>query len=211
MLRVLIADDHHATRRGVRSVVEDHPGWEVCGEASDGQGALALALRERPDVLVLDIQMPTTDGVMVTRRLRDEAPSVSVLLFTMKDDDDTIHLGLEAGARGYVLKSEGAMYLELAISALSARRTYFGPAVTDLLLESAHNDLRGPRAASFTKRELQVAELVADGKSNKDIARLLQRSVKTIESHRTAAMRKAGARNAGELVRFAIKHHLIHA
>lgn len=210
-VRVLIADDHPVVRRGVRRLVEGHLGWEVCGEAADGQDALELARSRLPDVVVLDLEMPTLDGLGVARRLRDMAPSANVLLFTQHDDDETIHDALAAGVRGYVLKAEGAGHLEAAISALGTRRTYFGPTVTELLLGTAVNDLHGPRADSFTRREVEVTRLIADGRSNKEIARILQRSVKTVESHRTAAMRKSRARNSGELVRFAIKHHMLRA
>jgi DNA-binding NarL/FixJ family response regulator len=151
------------------------------------------------------------NGLGVTRRLHQELPSVSVLLYTMHDEDDTISGGLAAGARGYVLKSDSAANLEAAISSLGARRTYFSSAVSEFLLDAAMNDRKRSRLESFTMRELEVAQLIAEGQSNKQIARQLDRSVKTIESHRAAAMRKAGARSAAEFVRFAIKQNLIQA
>ena len=211
MLRVLIADDHELIRRGVRDVVESHPGWEVCGEASDGQEALELACKELPDVVVLDVSLPTMNGLGVTRRLRQELPNIAVLLYTMHDEDDTISGGLAAGARGYLLKTDSAKNLEAAISALGARRPYFSATVSEFLLDAAVNDRKRSRLESFTMRELEVAQLIAEGNSNKQIARRLARSIKTVESHRAAAMRKAGVRSAAEFVRFAIKQNLIQA
>lgn len=209
MLRILIADDHEIVRKGVRDVIEAHPGWEVCGEAADGQAALELALRERPDVAVLDVALPLLNGVALTRRLKQECPATNVLLFTMHDDDETVSGGLAAGARGYVLKTDSERYLEAAISALGANRPYFSSFVSELLLDAAINDRKRSRLESFTIRELEVAQLIAEGNSNKQIARRLEISIKTVESHRSAAMRKAGARTAAEFVRFAIKHNLI--
>ena len=209
MLRILIADDHEIVRKGVRDVIEAHSGWEVCGEASDGQQAMEIALREKPDVAVLDISLPILNGVAVTRRLRQECPGVKVLLFTMHDDDETVSGGLSAGARGYILKTDSERHLEAAISALGANKPYFSSFVSELLLGAAVNDRKRSRLDSFTVRELEVAQLVAEGHANKQIAHRLNISIKTVESHRSSAMRKAGVRTAAELVRFAIKHHLI--
>ena len=211
MLRVMIADDHELIRRGVSDVVESHPGWEVCGEASDGKQALDLALSERPDVVILDISLPTMNGLGITRRLRQDLPNTSVLLYTMHDEEDTISGGLAAGARGYVLKTDSAHNLEAAISSLGARRPYFSSTISEFLLDAAVNDRKKSRLESFTLRELEVAQLIAEGNSNKQIARKLARSIKTVESHRASAMRKAGARSAAEFVRFAIKQNLIEA
>ncbi len=211
MLRVLIADDHEIVRRGIRDIIESHPGWEVCGEAADGQSALDLAVSQRPDVAVLDISLPVLNGIIVTRRLRQESPRTNVLLFTMHDDDETVSGGLAAGARGYLLKSDSEDHLEAAISALGANRPYFSSFVSELLLEAAISERKRSRLESFTMREIEVAQLIAEGNSNKQIARLLKISVKTVESHRAAAMRKADVRTAAEFVRFAIKHNLIRA
>src|SRR5215469_8373135 len=209
MLRILVADDHEIVRKGVREVVESRPGWQVCAEASDGQQALDLALREKPDIAVLDVALPLLNGVAVTRRLRKECPQTRVLLFTMHDDDETISNGLAAGARGFVLKSDSESHLEAAISALGANRPYFSSPVSELLLDAALNERKRSRLESFTTRELEVAQLIAEGNNNKQVARLLNISIKTVESHRAAAMRKAGVRTAAEFVRFAIKHNLI--
>jgi DNA-binding NarL/FixJ family response regulator len=209
MLRILVADDHEIVRKGVRNVIESHPGWEVCAEAADGQQALELALRERPDIAILDVSLPIHNGVALTRRLHKECPGTRILLFTMHDDDETVTTALAAGARGYLLKSDSESHLEAAISALGANRPYFSASVSELLLDAAVNERRRSRLESFTTRELEVAQLIAEGNNNKQIARRLNVSIKTVESHRAAAMRKAGVRTAAEFVRFAIKHNLI--
>jgi DNA-binding NarL/FixJ family response regulator len=209
MIRILIADDHEIVRNGVRDVIDGHPGWEVCAEAGDGQQALELALREKPDIAVLDVSLPSLNGIALARRLRKESPKTRVLLFTMHDDDETVSSGLGAGVRGYVLKSDSGSNLEAAISALVANRLYFSWQVSELLLDTAMNDRKRSRLESFTIRELEVAQLIAEGNGNKQIARMLNISIKTVESHRAAAMRKAGSRTAAEFVRFAIKHNLI--
>ena len=209
MLRILIADDHEIVRKGVRDVIESHPGWEVCAEASDGQQTLELALQHKPDIAILDVSLPILNGLALTRRLQKECAKTRVLLFTMHDDDETVNGGLAAGARGYVLKSDSESNLEAAISALKANRLYFSSPVSELLLDAALNERKQSRLECFTIRELEVAQLIAEGNSNKQIARLLDISIKTVESHRAAAMRKANVRSAAEFVRFAIKHHLI--
>jgi DNA-binding NarL/FixJ family response regulator len=209
MLRILIADDHEIVRKGVRELVNTHAGWTVCAEATDGQAALEAALQEKPDIAILDVSLPTLNGIAIARRLQKECPTTRVLLFTMHDDDETISNGLAAGARGYLLKSDSEEHLEAAISALAANRPYFSSPVSELLLGAALNERKRSRLESFTVRELEVAQLIAEGNSNKQIARHLSVGVKTIESHRAAVLRKANVRTAAEFVRFAIKHNLI--
>src|SRR6185312_2136695 len=190
MLQILIADDHEIVRRGVRGIIESQPGWEVVCEASDGHEVLDLAQRFRPNIAILDVSLPGLNGIAVTRQLRHACPDTEVLLFTMHDDDETVSGGLAAGARGYVLKNDGDKSLVSAIQALGAHRPYFSSVVSALLLDAAVNDRRKSRLESFTVRELEVAQLIAEGESNKRIARTLGISIKTVESHRAAAMRK---------------------
>jgi DNA-binding NarL/FixJ family response regulator len=211
MLQILIADDHEIVRRGVRGIIEAHPGWEVCCEAADGDAVLDLVLRHHPNIAILDVSLPGLNGIAVTRQLRQSCPETQVLLFTMHDDDETVSGGLAAGARGYILKNDGDEQLVSAIAALSAHRPYFSAVVSELLLDAAMHDRKKSRLESFTVRELEVAQLIAEGESNKRIARKLGISIKTVESHRAAAMRKAGVRTAAEFVRFAIRHNLIQA
>jgi len=209
VLRILLADDHEVVRRGVSEIISANPAWEVVGEAADGDTAFEMALKLRPDIAVLDVSLPHMNGVTLTRRLKQEAPEISVLLFTMRDDDETVNEGLAAGAKGYILKTDTQQHLSAAISAIGARRPYFSPWVSELLLDGLVQDRKRSRLKTFTVRELEVAQLIAEGQSNKAIARDLNISVKTVETHRASAMRKAGVRTAGEFVRFAIKQHLI--
>jgi DNA-binding NarL/FixJ family response regulator len=209
VLRILVADDHEVLRKGVCDIIEDHPGWEVCAEAGDGQQAVELAIRERPDIAVVDVTLPSLNGIALTRRLHRECPSARVLLFTLHDDDETVSAALAAGARGYVLKSDSGKSIEEAITALSANRLYFSSQISDFLLRASMSAGGPTPLESFTTRELEVAQLIAEGKSNKQTARHLKISVKTVEGHRAAAMRKAGTRSAAEFVRFAIKHNLV--
>ncbi|MGH6949711.1 MAG: response regulator [Vitreimonas sp.] len=211
MLRVLIADDHEIVRHGVRDLVSAHSGWEVCGEAGDGQEAVALALKTQPNVAVLDVGLPRLNGVTATRLIRKGSPRTRVLLFTMHEDEETVYEALAAGARGYLLKTEGDQQLEEAITALGAGRPYFSSAVTQFLLDASLTERKRSLLESFTTRELEVAQLIAEGYSNKSIARQLTISVKTVESHRAAVLRKAEVHTAAEFVRFAIRHNLIRA
>jgi DNA-binding NarL/FixJ family response regulator len=209
MLRILIADDHEIVRRGVRNILSAHPGWEVCGEAADGREASEIGLREKPDIAILDVSMPGLNGIGVARQLRQALPKLEVLFFTMHDDEETMIAGLGVGARGYLQKSDTDQHLVAAVAALGAHRPYFSAAASELLLSGALHDRKRSALESFTGRELEVAQLIAEGNSNKQIARRLGITVKTVETHRGAAMRKAGVRTAAEFVRFAIRRNLI--
>lgn len=209
MFRILIADDHDIVRRGVRDILVAQPGWEVCGEAADGREAVEIGLREKPDIAILDVSLPLLNGIGVTRQLRQALPKIEVLLFTMHDDEETVSGGLAAGARGYLRKTDSDQHLVAAVSALGAHRPYFSSAISELVLNAALHERSRPRLEFLTGRELEVAQLIAEGHSNKGIARRLNISVKTVESHRASAMRKAGVRTAAEFVRFSIKNKLI--
>ena len=210
-LRILIADDHAIVRRGLRDLIEHHIGWEVCAEASDCEGAIRFGLQERPDIAVLDVAMPGLGGLAVAIRFRELLPDTRVLMFSMHDEDETVRASLVAGARVYLLKTDAERHLEAAILALQGRRAYFSPAIAELVMLDAFNTGNGrrERIARLTPREIEIVQHIADGMGNREIAAALNVSVKTIETHRAAVMRKIGARSAGEVVRFAIKHSLV--
>jgi DNA-binding NarL/FixJ family response regulator len=208
VLRILIADDHAILRKGMRQVIERHPDWHICGEAADGREALSLALREKPDVAILDVSLPGINGIALTGSLLKSCPSTQVLPFTMHDDDETVNGGLAAGARGYVLKADTEDHLEAAITALESNNPYFSSSVSDLLMDAA---LNRPSLDRFTVGELEVARLIGEGNSSKQIARSLGISLKMVASRRSAAMRKARVRTAAQFILFGVRHNLIQA
>jgi DNA-binding NarL/FixJ family response regulator len=210
MLRILIADDHSIVRLAIRSVIEAHRGWVVIGEACDGEEAFELAVNQKPDIAIVDVEMPSSNGIVLTQRLHRHCPKVKVVLFTAHHDRRTVSAGLGAGARGFIPKDGDLREIERAVSALSRNCTYFSPRISDTLLDLALGK-NNVAVVRFTPQELRVAQLISEGNSSKQIARLLDISVKTVESHRSAAMRKAGCRRSPDLVRYVLKNKLIQA
>jgi DNA-binding NarL/FixJ family response regulator len=215
MLRILLADDHDIVRRGLKDLLEQHGGWQVCAEASNGREAFELALQHRPHVAVVDLSMPELNGLEATRRIRQSLPDTEVLIFTMHESEELIREVLGAGARGYLLKSDAVRQLIPAVESLSQKKPYFAGRVSEVLLDGflkrEQATLEGPTAERLTSREREVVQLLAEGKSNKQIARLLDLSVKTVETHRTAAMRKLELNSLPDLVRYAVRMQIIQA
>lgn len=214
MLRILLADDHDIVRRGLRELLEEQPGWEVCGEAGTGREALEQALRLRPHVVVLDLMMPELNGLEAARHIRKALPATEVLVFTMHDSEELVHEILSTGARGYVLKSDAARHLVSAVEALSRHQPFFSSRVSVTVLDgylsgSARSDARSAPSRTLTDREREVVQLLTEGRSNKEVASLLHISVKTVETHRAAIMRKLGVGSIVELVHYAIRNKLI--
>jgi len=210
-LRIFLADDHELLRRGLRTLIAEHRGWSVCGEAANGRNAVKLALVTKPDIVVLDIEMPELNGLEVARRIKLPLPQTEILMYTMYDSERIIRRALQSGVRGYVLKSEEPQKLVDAIDALSKHTPYFGGAVSAALL---HDLLKSKKESDdepsvLTPRELQIVRLLADGKSNRDIASHFRKSIKTVETHRASIMRKLGVNSITELVRYAIRNKLI--
>src|SRR5258705_2828071 len=194
MLRILLADDHAVVRRGLREQLSQHAGWEVCGEASNGREAVKMALELTPDVVVLDLSMPELNGLEATRQIRRELPQTEVLIFTMHDTEHLICEVLAAGARGYVLKSDAGRHLTSAVEALSHHKPFFTAKVSEALLDAFLKSNAKPDEGSvfrtLTNREREIVQMLAEGESNKEIANKLSISVKTVETHRAAVMRK---------------------
>jgi len=213
-LRILIADDHSLIRQGLRAVIQGRRGWELCGEAANGKQAVELATQLRPDLVVLDLTMPELNGLDATRRIRASLPRTQVLILTMHDSEALAQQVLAAGARGYVLKNDAQELLPQAIDALAAGRMFFTPKVADLVMESFTNPSAKtgePLRSRLTPREREIVQCLAEGKSNKETADSLGIALNTVETHRKNVMSKLRLRSASDLVRYAIRNHLIQA
>lgn len=214
-LRILLADDHEIVRRGLRSLLEKHDGWEVCGEAGDGREAIDKALELKPDVIIVDIGMPSLNGLDTTRQLLKHDPEFKIIVLTITDSDQVIREALDAGARGFVLKSDAARDLVSAVEALQNKRMFFTPRVNDLVLAGFLEKGRpvskteAPELPTLTAREREVTQLLAEGNSSKEVATILNLSTKTVETHRSNIMRKLSFHSIRDLVVYAIKNNLI--
>ena len=210
--RILIADDHEIVRRGIRSLLENHPGWEVCGEAVDGREAVEKARATRPDLVLLDVSMPNLNGLDAARQILEIVPQTRVLILTMHESEQIVREVLEVGARGFLLKSDAARDLVSAIQALQRRTTFFTSSVAEMVL-NGFLDRRGetqkPSKDRLTPREREVVQLLAEGKSSKEVAVVLNLSVKTAETHRTNVMRKLDLHSVADLVRYAVRNNLV--
>jgi DNA-binding NarL/FixJ family response regulator len=210
MVRILIADDHEIVRAGIQHVVEAHSGWQVVATAANGREAIEKAVECKPDVAVVDYSLPLINGVEVTRQIRAQSPKTAVLVFTMHDNEALIMDLLRAGARGYLVKADATRHLIAAIEALSRHQPYLTSKVSEALLQSYKSNSRQD-VAIITVREQQVVQLIAEGHSNKAIARVLNISLKTVETHRSAVMRKLNLQSSAALVRYAIRNKLVEA
>lgn len=209
-VRVLIADDHAVVRRGIRSLLESQPGWQVCGEAINGRDAVAQARQLRPDVVVMDIAMPELNGLEATRQIAAALPQTEVLVLTMDDSEEVARQVLRAGARGFVLKSDADSSLISAVEALRQHKPFLTPRVTGFVLDKFvqvdHMD-----DGELTPREREVIQLLAEGKSNKEVASALGVSVRTAEAHRAHLMHKLKLGSLSDLVRYAIRNKIVAA
>jgi DNA-binding NarL/FixJ family response regulator len=212
-LRILIVDDHAVVRRGVRSLLESQDGWEVCGEATTGREAIEQSRRLRPDVVVMDLTLPELNGLDATRQILKDAPNSEVLVLTMHHSEELARSVLQAGARGYVLKSDADENLITAVDSLRQHKPFLTPTVTAFVLDDYVR--RGDTAVddtatiAMTAREREIIQLIAEGQSSKAAASTLGVSVKTIESHRSNIMRKLRLRSISDLVRYAIRNKIV--
>lgn len=214
-LHILIVDDHAIVRRGIRALLESQSGWEVVGEATTGNEAVELAKRLQPDIVIMDLSLPELNGLEATRLVLKEAPRSEVLVLTMHHSEELARNVLQAGARGYVLKSDADENLIAAVDSLRQHRPFLTSAVTEFVLDDYLR--RSPDAddvAAFppvTARERQIIQLLAEGKTNKEAAAALGISVKTIEAHRANLMRKLHLRSVSDLVRYAVRNNIVQA
>jgi DNA-binding NarL/FixJ family response regulator len=217
-LRLLVADDHDIVRKGVRTLLEEQPGWEVAAEAADGREAVEKAKLVQPDVTILDLSMPELNGLEAAREIL-KTVETKVLILTMYDSDPLIRQTLEAGARGYLLKSDAGRDLVSAVDALRRDKTFFTPKVAQMVLQGylgrpakeSHEDRNRKNGLVLTARQKQILQLLAEGNSSKEVAVALNISVKTAETHRANIMRRLDCHSVTELVRYAIRNHIIEA
>jgi DNA-binding NarL/FixJ family response regulator len=214
MIRILLADDHDLMREGIRSMLESHSNFEVCAEAKDGIEAAEKAIEYRPDVVILDVTMPKMNGLEASRRITKQLPETQVLIFTIHDSEDMVRETLDAGAHGYVLKSEAPTHLAAAVEAVAQRDLYFSSGISNFVIDSLINSGSGSTEGSIqeiplTAREIEVLRLLARGNSNKEIATTLFISVRTVETHRRTIHKKLKLNSVAELVRYAIRLRLI--
>jgi DNA-binding NarL/FixJ family response regulator len=216
-LRILIADDHDLMRRGLRSLLEAQPGWTICAEAHTGREAVLKAEKLKPDIVVLDITMPELNGVEAARRILKVSPNTEILVLSVHYSDQLIRDILDAGIRGYVVKSDSDRDLTVAVEALANHKPFFTPQVTELILSNFNN--KGEPLAEkpesiggrLTSREREIIQLLSEGRSSKEVASVLSISVKTAETHRSNIMRKLEMHCVSQLVRYAVRNQIIEA
>jgi len=212
-LRILVADDHEIVRRGLVSLVKAQPNWEVCAEATNGRQAVELTSQLKPPIVIIDIGMPILNGLEATRQILRDNPQTRILVLTITDADEVVRAVLDAGARGFLLKSDAARDLVTAIEALQYNKTFFTARVAEMVLAGYRGAYGAPKKdlllPSLTAREREVVQLLAEGRSTKEVATQLDLSVKTAETHRSNIMRKLGLHSVSELVLYAVRNNIV--
>jgi DNA-binding NarL/FixJ family response regulator len=213
MTKVLLADDHGVVRKGLRFILEQEPDFTVAGEAADGREAVRLARELEPDVIVMDIAMPQLNGIDATAQIVKQNPRTNVLVLSMHNDETYLLRALEAGARGFLLKDTAEEDLVRAVRVAAQGKPFFSPAIAQALLEDYMRNLQQRNQQDsyslLTDREKEVLQLLAEGRSNKEVAQLLNLSVYTVETHRTRIMQKLDLHNTAELVLYAVRKKII--
>src|SRR6266516_4701071 len=213
--RILVADDHEVVRKGLVALLQAQAEWQVCGEAGEGREAVDKAQQLKPDVVIMDIGMPNLNGLEATRQILKTNPHVKVLILTLHDSDQVVQEVLNAGARGFLLKTDAARELVAAVDALRRGKIYFTPKVAamvlDGFLERENASVQTPPARHrLTPREREIVQLLAEGKSSKEVAVALGLSVKTAETHRSNIMRKLELHSVSDLVLYAVRNNIVH-
>jgi DNA-binding NarL/FixJ family response regulator len=215
-LRILVADDHDIIRRGLKELLTSRSGWEVCAEAKTGREAVALSEQLKPDVVVMDISMPDLNGLEAARQIRKSLPKTEILILTLHFSDQLVREIVEAGVRAYIMKSDADRDLVAAVEALANHRPFFTARAAEMLLDGfrrPQNDIDPDTVIRnrLTAREREIVQLLAEGKSSKEVAVALGISVKTAETHRANIMRKLELHSVSELVRYAVRNQIIEA
>jgi two-component system, NarL family, response regulator NreC len=213
MIRILLADDHAVMRSGLRALLQQHEGFQVVGEASDGREAVALCESLNPDVVVMDLTMPNLNGTEAARQIVAKNPEIAIVILTMHSDEAYVLRALKAGARGYLLKESAEAELVSAIRAVQQGKAFFSPAVSKVLVQDYVRQLQDKDIEDsyelLTPRERELLQLIAEGKSNKDVANMLNLSVYTVETHRGNIMEKLGLHTVPELILYAVRKGVI--
>lgn len=215
-LRILIADDHDLMRRGIKEMLQSRAGWEICGEARNGREAASVAGKLKPDVAILDISMPDLNGLEAARRIRKESPNTEILILSLHHSDQLIREIIDAGIKGYILKTDSDRDLMTAVETLANHKPFLTSCAAELMLTNFTNGgVRTkpdqPLRDRLTSREREVVQLLAEGKSSKEVASLLFISIKTAETHRANIMRKLEMHTVSELVRYAVRNQIVEA
>jgi DNA-binding NarL/FixJ family response regulator len=212
-IRILIADDHGIVRKGLRLQLEQHSNFEVVGEATEGREAVRMAEELSPDVVIMDIAMPNLNGIQATTQLVKKNPQISVIILSMYSDETYLMRTLAAGAKGYLLKDSADVDLHRAVEVVAQGKPFFSPAIADTLLEDYMRQLqqRGLQDSYdlLTEREKEILQLLAEGKSNKDVAGILNLSTNTVETHRTRIMQKLDLHSTADIVLYAVRKGII--
>ena len=214
-LRILVADDHDIIRRGLKAVLSSRPGWMVCAEAATGREAVTMAEQHKPDIVVMDISMPELNGLEAARRIRKVLPKTEVVILSLHYSDQLVREIVDAGARAYIMKSDADRDLLIAVEALANHRSFFTSRAAEMLIDGFCKQNRvseEPRILMrnrLTSREREIVQLLAEGRSSKEVAVTLGISVKTAETHRANIMRKLDMHNVSELVRYAVRNQII--
>jgi DNA-binding NarL/FixJ family response regulator len=213
-LRILLADDHELVRRGAREVLNGRPGWRVVGEAANGREAVEKAIELKPDVAIVDLSMPQLDGVEAARQIGEAVPGTKVLVLTMHESDQMVRRALDAGARGFLLKSDLTDSLIKAVKAVADGKRFLAPKVSEIVLDGflkarSHHQQEDRAGTRTTPRENEIVRLLAEGKVNKEIAVLLGISVRTVETHRSKINLKLGLHSLAELIHYAMRHGIV--
>lgn len=211
-VRILLADTDDMVRAGLRALFEERENWQVCSETANGREAVRLAKKYRPDVVVLDLDLGKVNGIAATRQIKQDRQETEVFIFTTNAEDVAIRDVLAAGAGAFVLKSEGSANLIKAIDGVSERSPYFTSRAAETLLKNfLSSNGQEKQATPLTRRQREIVRLLASGNSNKEVATALSISIKTVQTHRAAIMRKLGFRSIANLVRYAVRERVIKA
>jgi len=213
-MRILVVDDHDVVRRGLRSVLEAHPGWQICAEATNGRNAVAQAQELNPDVIVMDISMPDMNGLEAARQIKKICPKVEIVMLSVHFSDQLVREIVDAGAKSYILKSDAERDLVIAVEAVANHRSYFTTQVSEMVMDGFRRRDAAPtpqalKRERLTSREREIVQLLAEGRSSKQVATTLGISTKTAETHRANIMRKLEIHSVSDLVRYAVRNQII--